>query len=1431
MRANLVLVTIFFTGICLSFASTIEQKRQTINIKGSGLGIKTQDISPFVGVIPDMNFGTFPLYFITNKGQVNKKAMFYAKASRYTLWLTKEGLVFDSIRGQGEKATLPHSPHPTQSSTIHRNVSRLFFLNANTNPEIVPVKKTTHRINYFIGNDKSKWHCDVLTSQAVLYKKLYKNIDLKIYGIEKEIEYDWIVKPGGNPHDIRFQYKNVKSTRLDEEGNLLIETDFSEFIHKRPVVYQFIDNEKIKVEAKFKKNNISENTYQFEVGGYDKNCELIIDPVILVYSTYLGGSDEDYGRGIAVDSSGYVYVTGSTYSTDFPTLNHYQMDQKVLDVFVTKIDPTQNGTSSLIYSTYLGGNGADWGNGITVDSKGNVYVAGSTYSTTFPVLNQYQGNQSNQDGFVTKLDTTQKGISSLIYSTYLGGNSVDECNGVAIDSSGYIYVAGTTQSTDFPTLNPYQIDPGDGYSDVFVTKLDTTQTGGSSLIYSTLLGGHSVDKCKGIAVDSSGNAYVTGLTHSTDFPTLNPYQTSLGYGDYSAFVTRLDTTRTGVSCLIYSTYLGGKNGDVGNGIAVDNSGNAYVTGYTYSTDFPIMNPYQVYPGDDSSNAFVIKIDTTKTGASSLTYSTYLGGESIDHANGIAVDTSGYVYVTGYTGSTDFPILDQYQTYQGGNKDAFVTKIDTTRNGVSSIIYSTYLGGRGSDDGGGIIVDSSGYVYVTGTTSSTDFPTLNPFQATYQGTYSDTFVTKLITSTIFLPTVTTTAVSSITATSASISGNVTSDGGAVVTARGVCWSTSPNPTISNHSTNDGTGMGAFTSSLTGLTPGTTYYVRAYATNAAGTAYGNEVTFTTSPLTIFVSITNPQDGAGVSGDVIIKAEASSSELVTKVEFSIDGALVKEDTRAPYQYRWETTHFSNGNHTIAARAYDSSGQTAQHEITVAVNNSTSPPHIELGRDRLNFGAIIGGPQTGSQTFSIGNSGGGSLNWTVSVSDNWIQAVPLGGTGNMMVTVSVDVTGLASGMHGGTIMIADPNADNSPASVNIYLEVKEPSENQPPFGVFSSPLNNSTVRSSIAVTGWVLDDIGIESVKIYREDSEGLIYVGDTLFVEGARPDIESEYPTYPFSYRGGWGYMMLTNFLPDGGNGTFKIHAIATDMGGHQVTLGTKTIICDNANAVKPFGAIDTPTQGGTASGSDYVNFGWALTPLPNTIPIDGSTLQVWVDGVSLGHPIYNQYREDIATLFPNYSNSNGAVGYFHLDTTLYGNGVHTIAWSAEDDAGNADGIGSRYFSILNSETTAASQKAAVFNVQPSMFNVNPGRTPVNDYPPVWIKTGYNPNAEPFVIYPDDEGIITIEIKELERLEIHLFEPTLNVEPRTLNTSWLPIGSTLDRERGVFCWQPGPGFIGDYCFVFIRKEQNGEISQINLNVRINPIFVKPGTGESQH
>jgi hypothetical protein len=461
------------------------------------------------------------------------------------------------------------------------------------------------------------------------------------------------------------------------------------------------------------------------------------------------------------------------------------------------------------------------------------------------------------------------------------------------------------------------------------------------------------------------------------------------------------------------------------------------------------------------------------------------------------------------------------------------------------------------------------------------------------------------------------------------------------------------------------------------------------------------------------------------------------------------------------------------------------------------TSPlqPEISLDRTQLNAGAVISGAVTGSQTFSISNNGTGTLNWTIADDAEWLSVSPTSGTNSGVVTVSIDASGLSAGTYNGTITIADPNAANSPQTVTVTLTVKHAAMDLPPLGTFETPIHGSTVRSSIPVTGWALDDVGVESVKIYRRQGGQLVYLGDAIFVEGARPDIEGAYPGYPLNYRAGWGYMMLTNFLPNSGNGTFTIHAVAADSSGQSVTLGTKTITCDNANAVKPFGAIDTPLPGSIASGSSYRNHGWVLTPLPNSIPTDGSTINVYVDGVDLGHPVYNIYRPDIAALFPGYANSDGAHAYFDMDTTAFSNGVHTIAWIAMDNAGNSDGIGSRYFTVQNS--SARSMAHGAWGRDDFVWS------PDSNSEPIEIVKGYKRDVEPETIYPDKKGNILLEIKELQRIEIHFFHSTLNISP-------LPIGSTLDAKRGVFYWQPGPGFTGEYQFVFFIKQENGALIQ---------------------
>jgi hypothetical protein len=476
------------------------------------------------------------------------------------------------------------------------------------------------------------------------------------------------------------------------------------------------------------------------------------------------------------------------------------------------------------------------------------------------------------------------------------------------------------------------------------------------------------------------------------------------------------------------------------------------------------------------------------------------------------------------------------------------------------------------------------------------------------------------------------------------------------------------------------------------------------------------------------------------------------------------------------------------------------------------------------LNFGAATSGISTSSQILFVDNSGEGTLNWSVTDNVSWLNCSPSSGTNAGSVTVSVDVTGLSAGIYTGTITVSDPTATNSPQTVSVTLNVYGSGQNFVPFGTFETPAHGSIVRSSISVSGWALDDIGVASVKIYRQEGATLVYIGDAVFVEGARPDVEQTYPGYPKNYQAGWGYMLLTNFLPNGGNGTFVLYAKATDLEGQEVTLGTKAITCDNANAFKPFGAIDTPNQGGIANGSSYTNWGWVLTPQPNNIPKNGSTIEVLVDSVSIGHPTYNLYRADIATIFPGYANSDGAVGYFSLDTTAYTNGVHTISWIATDSGGNADGIGSRYFTIQNTGSTRSGSKIADNNHhkwKPIIKIEELSNLPFNYFEPIKLKKGYVRNIQSKIIQSDEENIFRIEIRELERMELQFSNVKAGYMLAGNKIHPLPVGSTLNTKNGTFKWIPGPGFFGDYRLVFVVKDPNGELSKQEILLSIVPKF----------
>jgi len=502
-----------------------------------------------------------------------------------------------------------------------------------------------------------------------------------------------------------------------------------------------------------------------------------------------------------------------------------------------------------------------------------------------------------------------------------------------------------------------------------------------------------------------------------------------------------------------------------------------------------------------------------------------------------------------------------------------------------------------------------------------------------------------------------------------------------------------------------------------------------------------------------------------------------------------------------------------------------------------------IHLSKTALNFGAGTGAT-TSAQSVLITSIGAGTLSWTGIPSAAWITSAPSNGTGAAKVTIGVNPAGLAAGVYSGTVVFTDPNASNSPQIVTVNLTVYASGGTTVPFGDFATPIDGTTnVTGAIPVTGWVLDDIQVTKVEIWRDpvfsagEVNALYYIGDGLFVEGARPDIETGYPNFPFHYAAGWGYMLLTNFLPNQGNGTYRLYAIATDMEGNQVTLGTKTITCSNATAVKPFGTIDTPAQGGEASGNRFVNFGWVLTPMPKTVPKDGHLITVYVDSVLLGNlstppNLYNAYRPDVSNNFPGLMNTGGPgaggpVGAFYLDTTGYANGVHTIWWIAYDNDGQGDGIGSRYFTINNtggSSGLADRETPAIELLHlPVVFS------------PVLAKTGFDLNAGFLPRYPEADGVVRIEIPEVNRLEIELGDDPESAAfaPGGLSYSGymvvgnelrpLPVGSTLDRRTGRFSWMPGPGFLGTYDLVFISHEGSRMMRKMPLRVSIKPSFLK--------
>jgi hypothetical protein len=677
--------------------------REVAAAESGGAGADAQELAE--------GYGALPLSFEPNVGQTDERVAFLARARGYTVFVTPEETVL-SLGGASERAE-PGPVAAARSEEPAPSALRMRCAGASAPARVVALEKLEATSNYFLGDDPSLWHTEVPNYGRVRLEGIYDGVDLDFYGTRRQLEYDFRVAPGADASQVRVWFDGAEAIDVDESGDLVLRMRGGEVRQQRARVYQDGPGGRQEVSARYALTGYGE--VGFDLGAYDPAQPLVIDPV-LVYSTYLGGSDSDECRGIAVDDAGAAYIGGITSSPDFPTED---AGRSLPGVFVAKLNPT--GTA-LVYATFIGDGRLDViCGGIAVDGAGAAYITGHTFSNRYPTVNALQPDHPGRDNaFVTKLNPAG---TALVYSTYLGGSADDEGQGIAVDASGVACVTGWTESFDFPTLNAIQ-SGGAGRRDTFVTKLGAT---GTSLYYSTYYGASADDEGRDVALDTAGAAYVTGSTRSTNLFTTNAFQAVIG-GSTDAFVMKLNAFGTPA----YATYLGGSREDFCEGIAVDIGGNVCVTGHTSSTDFPTVNPVQA-ANAGSVDAFVTRLTAAGTTA---VYSTYLGGSDWDQGDGIAVDSDLAAYVTGRTTSTDFPTLYEVQAY-GGGADALVTKL----NASGGLVYSTYLGGSNWDFGSAIAVDNGRAAYVAGGAFSLDFPTAYPEQSANAGR-GDAFVAKL-----------------------------------------------------------------------------------------------------------------------------------------------------------------------------------------------------------------------------------------------------------------------------------------------------------------------------------------------------------------------------------------------------------------------------------------------------------------------------------------------------------------------------------------------------------------------------------------------------------------------------------------------------------------------------------------------------------------
>ena len=948
-------------------------------------------------------FSALPMSFEANQGQTDRDVNFLSRGQRYTLFLTREEAVLrlkgptsvagsqSSVARPGLQEAVAHG-HGTAESGLQTtdSVLRLRLVGANA-AAVTGANPLPGHANYFLGNDPKKWHTDVPTYAQVKYQSVYPGVDLVYYGTQGgQLEYDFVVAPGADPTAIALNVgaHGHAPLRIAADGDLIAHLDGGDVHFHKPVVYQPLP------------------------GSLPRT--------------------KDDGQRTPVQGQ---YVLTAANQVGF-ALGLYDHSKPLI------IDPV------LSYATYVGGSGGDIGYAIAVDSNNDAYIAGVTNSSNFPTKGPGQStNAGNGDAFVTQVNATG---TALLYSTYIGGSGSDTATAIAV-RAGNAFITGNTTSTNFPntapqsggtTVYPFQTTPGGG-TDAFVTEINTT---GDHLVFSSYLGGSGADFGQGIAVDSTGNVYVTGSTQSANFPTANPLQ-GANNGNGDAFVTEVNFTGTQI---LYSTYLGGSQADVSQAIQVTTAGgnaNVYVTGYTFSADFPLASPYQA-TNAGSPDAFVAELTiNTTTEASALTFSTYLGGSGDDRAYGLGLDGTGNVYITGATLSTDFPTSSgAFQTTNHGLADAFVAKLSAAG---SALLYSTYLGGSGVDQGSAVAVTSAGVAYVTGFTQSSDFPTANPVQAILgisagplcgTSACSDAFVTQL------------NAAGNALVYSTYLGGSGPDFGQAIA----LDSTGDPYITGSTSSTNFPAIAGAFQSSLTGVT-GNAFVAKIDSANQPSIAlvpgsvnFGNETLSVTSaqqqvtvinpgtePLAITeIAFNHPYTTTTTPPTTVTSASAygfgETDNCVGTLPPS-GGTCTINLTFTPPSVSAQTDQL-----TITDNAYIAGAASASQTITLTGTGVTAATAVTVTPTTLSFPNQTVGTTSAPQNVTITNTGTATLNISkISTNGDYSETDTCGALLNTLsvgqsCSVSLTFSPTASGTRSGSLSIAD-NATGSPQTVAI--------------------------------------------------------------------------------------------------------------------------------------------------------------------------------------------------------------------------------------------------------------------------------------------------------------------------------------------------------------------------------------------------------------